>query len=436
MGKTRDFRAETIENIRENLVDDENAGGFWDSIGDFFCDVFSFNKSLDADLGNFDKYMDRICEINDITAEKLQQIVDDVHTVENLYTTYMDMNSYNFGQISKMLKLLSDEVGKEDFEKSFDAAAVGTKLGTYGICQLKIDLSGLSDELFALELENLSIDKLSRVDASVLPENQRDMYFYKLLILFSTTLDEPNRQLLLGGLSRMEIEDAMRLVYDENGSYGGTQMNAAREWNNPDYLAILNNYPGIMSTHFPDMDEQQVKAFLSGFTSVGCGYVAAANGIFVHYLSRPDEFERIYGVPMFDSKGRFNIQALAVDIYCGVGDIASGTHQTSNISDYLISKGVTAATTNMPSGTPTQLDFQTALANGQTMVVDVNPTVMYDKNGNQYGAWTDDSYHAMSVTNIDSNGNITVSSWGGEYTILASDFSNYTIFRYEVTTYA
>ena len=37
---------------------------------------------------------------------------------------------------------------------------------------------------------------------------------------------------------------------------------------------------------------------------------------------------------------------------------------------------------------------------------------------------------------IGSNGNITVSSWEREYTILASDFSNYTTFRYEVTTYA
>jgi len=161
VGKVRDFRAATIADIRANLVDDENAGDFWDSVGDWFQDVFSFDKDLRADLSNFDQYMGRICEINDITAQKLDRIVGDVHAVEGLYAARMEADAYNFGQVSGMLKVLTEEISKGDFEKGFDAAAVGARLDAYQFKDQPLDFSALPPNLAAKEIASLPADKVA-----------------------------------------------------------------------------------------------------------------------------------------------------------------------------------------------------------------------------------------------------------------------------------
>lgn len=159
MGKVRDFSAATIDNIKTNLVD-ESPDGFWDSVGDFFRGVFSFNKSLDSDLGNFDKYMDRICEINDITEAKFNQIIADVHIVENTYSNQFDADAYNILQVLSMMNILSSEVGKGDFEKAFDKNAVNNQLNGFQLKNPPMDFSGMSPELASKVISMLPVDEV------------------------------------------------------------------------------------------------------------------------------------------------------------------------------------------------------------------------------------------------------------------------------------
>jgi len=200
MGKIRDFRADTIENIRDNLADDENAGSFWDSVADRFRDVFSFNKTLDSDLGNFDKYMGRICEINNITVAKLKEIIDDVHIIENTYSNQISMDTSNTLQIKCILDELAAEIGNDDFEKSFDKAALDTKLGSYQLDDTPPDFSGLSPDLavkvlsllpeeeLPAALALLSVDDLCDLNIDHFNENQQYIYYQDITRRLNSTV--------------------------------------------------------------------------------------------------------------------------------------------------------------------------------------------------------------------------------------------------------
>jgi len=106
--------------------------------------------------------------------------------------------------------------------------------------------------------------------------------------------------------------------------------------------------------------------------------------------------------------------------------------------NYLTSKGVTAKLTNRRFKVNS---IEEAFENGQVILMQ-NPTILYDMNGNQYRS--DKEGHAVVVTGVTSDGNLIVSSWGGQYIVKPSDYPGFNLFdwntwddffNYEVVTY-
>lgn len=190
----RDFRQETIDYIKENLVDaDPNYDGFTD----FFKNIFSFNKNLDADLGNFDKYMGRICEINDITSAKLDEIIAEVHSVEGTYEAKFNGYFSNLTCCSSLLNRLFAEISEESFEMSFDKNLI------YSFWNDSIAL-----EEMRIKFEYLSDEELSNLDVSDFTDEELAVYMQEVMNRMNT--DNADHLLALieeAGKSNPAIQD-------------------------------------------------------------------------------------------------------------------------------------------------------------------------------------------------------------------------------------
>jgi len=162
MAGVRDFREETINYIRRNLVD---ADPNWDAFYDFFRDVFSFNKNLEDDLSNFDKYMVRVCEINDITASKLDQIVEDVYSVENANDAKLIDQTSGLRQCRSLLEKLYSEISRDDFEAGFNKSILYDHWNNTAAL-----------EKLRRALENMSAEELIEMDISGLSEAEQEVY--------------------------------------------------------------------------------------------------------------------------------------------------------------------------------------------------------------------------------------------------------------------
>lgn len=206
MAGVRDFRQETIEYIRRNLVDDNPD---WDAFYDFFRNHFSFNKNLEDDLSNFDKYMARVCEINDITASKLDRIIEDVYSVENSNDAKLNDKLSGLRQCRSLLEKLDSEIDSENFEINFDKNVIYAHWNQVGkLEELRRGLEGMSLE----DLMNMDVDNLS--------EAEQDVYTEVLMrrIMDSDEIDQPelmNRLEKLGTLSDLKNRIYIGMILNE-----------------------------------------------------------------------------------------------------------------------------------------------------------------------------------------------------------------------------
>ena len=227
------------------------------------------------------------------------------------------------------------------------------------------------------------------------------------------------------------------IVFDDDGSYGGNQgnMDQVYKWDPIKCWDLLRD----LREYFPNMSVFEAFRYFSRLNSVGCGYVALANTLFMEYANRPQDFERTFGYPMFKD-GDLNYDRLILDIYAttdkaGFNDRAdglpNGTDDDSRahiVEHFLRDKGVDVETEANADVTPE--NFREISENGGYVILGYRHGNMYDENGNRYYI---DGGHAITVTGITEDGRYIVSSWGEKYYINPSDIGDddsFMVFNY------
>ena len=73
------------------------------------------------------------------------------------------------------------------------------------------------------------------------------------------------------------------------------------------YIRSKEKYKNYTQTKIANLTEE--------INTEGCGYVAVVNNIYIEFQGREEEFERVFGFPMYDENGTPNYDYLIVDIY-------------------------------------------------------------------------------------------------------------------------
>ena len=226
------------------------------------------------------------------------------------------------------------------------------------------------------------------------------------------------------------------IVFDDDGSYGGNQgnMDQVYKWDPIKCWDLLRD----LREYFPNMSVFEAFRYFSRLNSVGCGYVALANTLFMEYANRPQDFERTFGYPMFKD-GDLNYDRLILDIYAttdkaGFNDrddgLPNGTVDDSRahiVEHFLRDKGVDVETEANADVTPE--NFREISENGGYVILGYRNGNVYDENGNPHYI----NGHAMTVTGTTEDGRYIVSSWGKKYYINPSDIGDddsFMVFNY------
>ncbi|MCR5795639.1 MAG: hypothetical protein K6G61_09905 [Solobacterium sp.] len=210
-------------------------------------------------------------------------------------------------------------------------------------------------------------------------------------------------------------------AFDRNGQYGGHQGSPMNHWE--DMAAIVRRY-------YPNYSDRQIQDLLSRLNGEGCGYVAMINTLFLRFKGREDEFERIFGFPMYVN-GELNYDALVTDFYCAEDDPnSSGTDRADRermFEEYCNERGIPV---NVHNVEVTPENYNELVQNGE-IVVRIRPLLMRDANGNLNGR---NGGHAMTVTGVAEDGRLIVSSWGETYYI-EPNWSDFEYIEFQQVTY-
>lgn len=227
------------------------------------------------------------------------------------------------------------------------------------------------------------------------------------------------------------------VLFDDDGSYGGDQGNMEQvyKWDPIKCWELLKN----LREYYPNMSIFKAFEYFNHLNNVGCGYVALANTLFLEYEGRPQEFERVFGYPMFKN-GDLNYDRLILDIYATT-DLAGfndeedghpgGTTDTSRaqiMENFLANKGVSVSTEANAEITPE--NFREVAETGGHVILGYRHGNMYDESGNPHYI---DGGHAIMVTGVTDDGRFIVSSWGEKYYIDPADIGSddtFMVFQY------
>ena len=248
-----------------------------------------------------------------------------------------------------------------------------------------------------------------------------------------------------------------------NTEYGGDQGLPIQDYINGD-----NTYETIIKNYFPDMSDEEIVDYLIAMNEEGCGYVATANYIFEAYLDKPEQFEKDFGFPMYykdsDGKIKTTVNYLFTDIYCyaNKNDIVDGDnienlwnikgrifdqddpgysykgsskrnigtnqnirnkildsdrYNNSNIELNIIKEKNSLSTFNFDNL------IRAAIDDGKVIELSAYDYTLYqvDENNNRDNSKVPLEYksasHAMTITDINQNGDYIVSTWGEKYAL-------------------
>ena len=286
--------------------------------------------------------------------------------------------------------------------------------------------------------------------------------------------------------------------FDDEGSYGGNQGSLFynrsgftifgwRIFYDKDLYKFVKSYP-----QYKDYSVDDVYELYKNINQEGCGFVAMANSIFEQYEGREDEFEEIFGFPMYDKKTKdLNFDRLLIDIYAYTNDKIfmdqpnatyilthsvleyyedkkdefkekfgieyddSSMDVKQAIIDYYAEEDVVEIETlgNTASSFKNRIlgyaeykgidcevsteynlttdEIQEKIDQGYTITVGCFDFDMYDKNKKLYAE--DVGGHYMTITGVTDDGYIEVSSWGEKYYIKSDDpgIDDYQIVKFE-----
>lgn len=112
-------------------------------------------------------------------------------------------------------------------------------------------------------------------------------------------------------------------VYNSIDEYGASQRSPFETMtSNPKEYAQLSN---IVKSHFPDMTQEKVDAFLQKLKQEGCGYVAMINSLFDEFTHDRTNFKERFGFDMFSADGTLNYNHVLVDLYCKMDNHNGGS---------------------------------------------------------------------------------------------------------------
>ena len=212
--------------------------------------------------------------------------------------------------------------------------------------------------------------------------------------------------------------------------------------------------------------EEDAIFIIENLDSVGaCTYAATANAIITQLMNNPEQFQKIFGFPMYDPDGTFNGEELILDLYLFANSEENGgnlfiqdpndpnkmiiNYDENNIDktmanqvyistsigiksdlleNYMKSKGTlltisASASSLISDGKEVIETVQDAIENGNAVSIDIYPkegvciniTQINEDGTTRSGIIT--GAHAVFITGITENNELVISSWGKKYII-------------------
>lgn len=180
----------------------------------------------------------------------------------------------------------------------------------------------------------------------------------------------------------------------------------------------------IVRRYYPNCDEyDEVYAFLNELNSKGCGYVAVVNTIFAEFAGREDEFERIFGYPMYKADGTLNYDAVLVDFYCDQnGPKSNGTNVKSRKKKWEAFMKKHGIKVTVDTYVNVTIDNYEELAEQGELIIAIHPLRLRNEDGELVDKRNGN--HAMTIIGVTEDGMYIVSSWGKKYYIDPKDYEN------------
>lgn len=218
----------------------------------------------------------------------------------------------------------------------------------------------------------------------------------------------------LGSLEEILNQRVNNPIVNEH-DYGGNQGSA--RYNVDEVKEIVRRY-------YPEYDtDEKVRGFLEEMNSKGCGFVALINTVFLEFVGREDEFERIFGFPMYKPDGTLNYDKLLVDFYCSQnGPKTNGLSISSRKTmweKYMEKYDIDVTVDTYVDVTPENYDELSE--NGQ-IIIAIHPLRLRDEDGVLVDKR--DGRHAMTVVGLTEDGMYIVASWGRKYYIDPNDYED------------
>lgn len=120
-----------------------------------------------------------------------------------------------------------------------------------------------------------------------------------------------------------EYEKMHSVVFNTKKSrqYGGDQGRPQyTDKNSKEYIMMYE----IASKNNAMVTPDNFDTYLEKMNYEGCGYVSLVNGIMCRYEKEPEEFEKIFGYPMYKSDKTLNYECLLTDIYSSYDNYSHG----------------------------------------------------------------------------------------------------------------